>query len=134
MVEDFGDESRLAAVRAVAKVLSEVPGCSVRVRLDIAGAGGGTCRLGVVIVDGRLVELSSGRLTDVDCTVSVAASDACGILGGDVDPSVAYMQGRLKIEGAYEKVLFGLRPMLATQGFAAFAGEVQALFTGQSPC
>ena len=40
-------------------------------------------------------------------------------------------QGRLKIDGAYERVLFGLRPVTAGGAFAAFAAEVRALANGE---
>lgn len=129
-MEDFGSEGWLAGVRAAAEALPAVPGCSVRARLEIAGGPGGPCRLGVVISDGRLVELSPGRLSDPDCTVTCNAADAGGILRGELDPAVAYMQGRLKVDGSYERVLFGLRPALCSVAFRSFAAQVTALTGG----
>ena len=126
-MEDFGSEGWLAAVRAAAEVLPAVPGCNVRARLEVSGGPDGPCRLGVVISDGRLAELSPGRPAEVDCTVSTSVADARAILGGELDPAVAYMQGRLKIDGAYERVLFGLRPLTAGAAFEAFVEEVRAL-------
>ena len=127
---DFGSEGWLAGVRAAAEALPAVPGCSVRARLEVAGGPGGPCRLGVVISDGRLAELSPGRLGDPDCTVSCNAADAGAILRGELDPAVAYMQGRLKVDGSYERVLFGLRPALGSAEFGAFAAQVTALTGG----
>ena len=126
-MEDFGSEGWLAGVRAAAEALPAVPGCSVRARLEVSGGPGGPCRLGVVIDDGRLVELSPGRPAEVDCTVTCGAADARAILRGELDPAVAYMQGRLKIDGAYERVLFGLRPAVGSVAFSAFAERVRAL-------
>ncbi|MCY3662665.1 MAG: SCP2 sterol-binding domain-containing protein [bacterium] len=126
-MEDFGSEGWLAAVRAAAEALPEVLGCSVRARLEISGGPGGPCRLGVVIRDGRLVELSPGRPAESDCTVTCSAADAAAILRGELDPAVAYMQGRLKLEGAYERVLFGLRPVVGSVAFAAFAERVRSV-------
>ena len=117
----------LSAVYAAATRLPEVPGCSVTARVEVSGGAAGTRRFGVVIVDGRLVELSPGRLAEPDCTVSCAAADARDMLGGRLDPAVAYMQGRLKVDGAYERVLFGLRPLLDGEAFGTFAAEVAAL-------
>ncbi|MCY3561023.1 MAG: SCP2 sterol-binding domain-containing protein [bacterium] len=128
--EDFGSEGWLAAVRAAAEVLPAVPGCSVRASVDVAGGPAGPCRLAVVVADGRLAELSRGRLAEADCSVTVGAADAAAILSGDLDPAAAYMQGRLKIDGAYERALFGLRPMAATAAFATFAAEVRARTAG----
>lgn len=123
----FGGEGWLAGVRAAAEALPVVAGCNVRARLEVSGGPDGPCRLGVVVSDGRLVELTPGRPVDVDCTVSTSAADAHGILSGELDPAVAYMQGRLKIDGSYERVLFGLRPVVGGAAFGAFAGEVRAL-------
>ncbi|MXV89848.1 MAG: SCP2 sterol-binding domain-containing protein [Acidimicrobiia bacterium] len=102
----------------------------MRARLEISGGPGGPCRLGVVIRDGRLVELSPGRPAESDCTVTCSAADAAAILRGELDPAVAYMQGRLKLEGAYERVLFGLRPVVGSVAFAAFAESVRACSGG----
>ena len=129
-MEPFLSDGWLSAVRAAADALAEVPGCSVTARVEVSGGSGGTRRFGVVIVDGRLVELSLRRPAEPDCTVSCGAADARDIIGGRLDPAVAYMQGRLKVDGAYERVLFGLRPLLGTGAFAAFAAEVAALTGG----
>lgn len=120
----FGGEGWLAGVRAAAEALPVVAGCNVRARLEVSGGPGGPCRLGVVISDGRLAELSPGRLSDPDCTVSCNAADAGGILRGELDPAVAYMQGRLKIDGSYERALFGLREAVHGEAFEAFAHSV----------
>ena len=117
----------LSAVHAAATRLPEVPGCSVTARVEVSGGAAGTRRFGVVIVDGRLVELSPGRLAEPDCAVSCAAADARDMLAGRLDPAGAYMQGRLKVDGAYERVLFGLRPLLDGEAFGTFAAEVAAL-------
>lgn len=126
-MEPFGGDAWLSAVQAAAAPLPEVRGCSVRARVEVSGGAAGTRRFGVVVVDGRIVELSPGRLAEADCTVSCGAADARDILAGRLDPAVAYMQGRLKIDGAYERVLFGLRPLLGSEAFAAFCTEVRAV-------
>ena len=129
-MEDFGSEGWLAAVRAAAEALPEIPGCSLTARVEVSGGPDGPCRLGVVVRDGRLEELSSGRPAEVDCTVSTNAADARGILSGELDPAVAYMQGRLKIDGSYERVLFGLRSVVGSAEFGGFAARVTALTGG----
>ena len=129
-MEDFGSEGWLAAVRVAAEELPVVPGASVRARLEVSGVPGGPCRLGVVVSDGRLAELVPGRPAEVDCAVSIGVADARGILRGELDAAVAYMQGRLKIDGAYERVLFGLRPLVDSGGFRSFAAQVAAMTGG----
>jgi len=131
-VEDFGSEGWLAGVRAAAEALPEVPGASLTARVEVSGGPGGPCRLGVVIRDGRLVDLTPGRPADADCTVICGAADAGAILRGELDPAVAYMQGRLKLDGSYERVLFGLRAVLHGEAFGAFADSVRAHSGGES--
>ena len=131
-MEDFGSEGWLAGVLAAAEALPAVPGCNLRARLEVSGGPDGPCRLGLVVSDGRLVELGPGRPVEVDCTVSTSANDARAILSGGLDPAVAYMQGRLKIDGFYEQVLFGLRPVLGSGSFGSFAAQVRALTRGDS--
>ena len=130
-MEAFGSDDWLRAVLAAAEALTEVPGCSVTARVEVSGGPDGTWRFGAVVIDGRLAELRSGRPADPDCTVSTSAADALRILSGQLDPAVAYMQGRLKIEGAYERVLFGLRPVAGGEAFGRFAGEVMGLTGGE---
>ena len=126
-MDSFLSDDWLQDVQAAAGALPEVAGCSVAARVEVLGGPGGTRRFGVVVTDGRLVELSPGRLAEADCGVSCAHGDARDILGGRLDPAVAYMQGRLKIDGAYERVLFGLRPVLASEAFGDFFAEVRSL-------
>ena len=126
-VEPFPSDEWLAAVHAASAGLPEVPGCSVTVSVEVSGGPAGRRRFGAVIVDGRLVELSSGRPAGADCAVSCVRDDARRMLSRRLDPAVAYMQGRLKVDGAYERVLFGLRPVLTGEAFSAFAAEVVTL-------
>ena len=126
-MEHFGSEGWLQATRAAAEALPEVPGCSLTARVEVSGGPDGPCRLGVVIRDGRLVELSPGRPAEMDCTVSCSNADARAILNGQLDPAVAYMQGRLKLEGAYERVVFGLRGVVEGEAFTAFAASVMVI-------
>lgn len=129
-MEDFGSEGWLAGVRAAAEALPAVPGASLSARVEISGGPGGPRRLAVVIRDGRLVDLTPGRPAEADCTVTGTAADAAAILRGELDPAVAYMQGRLKLDGTYERALFGLRAMLDGEAFSAFAEAVMAHSSG----
>ena len=131
MEEPFPSDQWLAAAQAAAGALPPVPGCSVTVGVEVSGGPAGRRRFGVTVVDGRLVELSPGRPEGADCEVSCVHDDARSMLNGRLDPAVAYMQGRLKVAGAYERVLFGLRPVLSGDAFGAFAAEVVALGDGE---
>jgi len=55
---------------------------------------------GIVSVDAKQVpNLISNDDIDTDCTMEISASDAMGLLNGDLNPMTAYMMGKLKIKG-----------------------------------
>lgn len=51
---------------------------------------------GVIVVDGASVTTDDG---DADCTISLSMDDMESLMSGDLNPTMAYMQGKLKIEG-----------------------------------
>lgn len=108
----FLSDEWLAALKGAAKDLPSTPGCSLNLKVDVSDGPDGRRRLGVRLVDGQLAEISLGSPVDADCTLTCGYLDAAAIWEGRLDPAVAYMQGKLKLEGAYERALFGLRPML----------------------
>ena len=80
-----------------------------------------------VLRDGKLEELAAGKAADSDCTVSCKVSEALAIVRGEDDAEVAYMQGRLKLEGDYGLLLFGLRDLYAQPQWKEFMAQVRAL-------
>jgi putative sterol carrier protein len=55
---------------------------------------------GVIYVDGASSPNSvSNEDKDADCTIKVALDDFVSMAQGDLDPTVAFMSGKLKVEG-----------------------------------
>ncbi len=51
---------------------------------------------GVVIIDHETVSTDN---QDTDCTISLSKDDLESMIAGDLDPTSAFMQGKLKIDG-----------------------------------
>jgi putative sterol carrier protein len=51
---------------------------------------------GVVVIDGENVSTADAP---ADCTIGVSKSDLEDLLAGDLNPTAAFMQGKLKVSG-----------------------------------
>lgn len=65
------------------------------VRFDIAD-------LGSIRIEGRDVEISDA---EADCTLRADEDTFRGLMSGDVNPTMAFMSGRLKIDGDMSKAM-----------------------------
>jgi len=59
------------------------------VKFDLGGDG-------VIVIDGANV---STRDADADCTIKLSKDDLESLMSGDLNPTAAFMQGKLKVEG-----------------------------------
>jgi putative sterol carrier protein len=99
------------------------------VRVDVADGTDGDAVLVLGFESGRLVEVAAGPGTDADATFSLSGPDARAVLAGDLDLSVAFMQGRLKVSGSMAVVL-DLLALSATDGARESLGRVAGLVEG----
>ncbi|KFB09162.1 SCP2 sterol-binding domain-containing protein [Nitratireductor basaltis] len=51
---------------------------------------------GVIVIDGSKVSQDD---QPADCTISLAKDDLESLVSGDLDPTAAFMQGKLKVDG-----------------------------------
>lgn len=51
---------------------------------------------GVLLIDGATVSTTDGP---ADCTISLSLDDLESLIAGDLNPTTAFMTGKLKIEG-----------------------------------
>lgn len=98
----------------------ERPGVDCSVNYEVTGAPDGKVRYHAVIRDGRLVEMASGKLADADVSIIYKYADARAELSGSQHPDLAYMSGRMKLEGDYARWVYGLRPLLDSAEYDAF--------------
>jgi len=104
MASDTG-EGWTAAVRAELDGLVAPPSLEGTLRVDVTGAPGGDRTAHARFGGGRLTDIGPGAGEGPDATVTLTFEDARAVLGGDLDPSVAFMQGRMKVAGDMGLVL-----------------------------
>lgn len=51
---------------------------------------------GVIVIDGGTVSTADGP---ADCTITLSLDDLEAMIAGDLNPTTAFMTGKLKIEG-----------------------------------
>lgn len=79
--------------------LPSVAGADARVQHVVTGGDDGDVRYVTVVEDGRVVEERLGKDADADLTLTTAWRDAVLVAHGELEPEVAYMQGRTKLAG-----------------------------------
>jgi putative sterol carrier protein len=75
------------------------PGPTATVQVVVTGASDGDAKFHARLDDGVVAEGALGTWPAPDVTLTVSYADASAMAAGELDPSVAFMQGRLKTAG-----------------------------------
>ena len=110
----------------LAQTLPVVPGLSVRLAYVVSGAPSGEVRYFQITENGRVVEQALGDCKDPDFTFTVTWADAVSVQKGELDPNVAFMQGRMKVSGNMNKVL-ALLPTTLSPEYKALQANLAAV-------
>lgn len=105
---------------AAASDWPERPGVDCTANFEVTGAPDGRVRYHAVIRDGRLVEMASDRLADAEVSIIYRYQDACAEVSDGAHPDLAFMSGRMKLEGDYARWIYGLRPLLDSVEYEAY--------------
>jgi hypothetical protein len=65
----------------------------------VPGAPDGDARVVLELSEGVVAAVGTQTRPDVDVSLTLPYADAAAVLDGSLDPSVAFMQGRLKTSG-----------------------------------
>ena len=79
-------------IQAIADQLKpkvESAGFDRSVKFDTGGDG-------VIVIDGATISTTDGP---ADCTIKLAIEDLEALIAGDLNPTMAFMTGKIKIEG-----------------------------------
>jgi hypothetical protein len=115
-VAEWLSEEWLQHVAAEAGARPPIPGANGTVSLAITGKRGGEVSYHWSYRDGIPGEGGVGGVADADLVLTIARGDAEAVASGEVEPSVAYMRGRLKATGS-GGLLLGLLASTATDSY-----------------
>ncbi|HVM05209.1 MAG TPA: SCP2 sterol-binding domain-containing protein [Acidimicrobiales bacterium] len=122
LTQEWHDESR-----RMAEGQPERPGASARMQYVVTGAPGGEdVRYYWVLENGKLLESALGELEDSEITLTQSWTDAVAIQKGELDPSAAFMQGRIKVTGNMAK-LMSLLPITGSPEYKALQEEIRQI-------
>ena len=113
------------AQRSLGAGLPERPGASARLQVVVTGAPSGEVHYVQHLDDGRIVACALGDDPEADVTLTQTYADALLILQGELDPSAAFMQGRVKVAGNMGR-LMGVLPVLQSHEHHALTASLAA--------
>lgn len=115
----FLSEEWLAELATVSAGLPEQSGVDGTVRFVVTSTPLGRVEFSVVVADGTVADVVPGKPGDSDVTVTWKYPEAVAWVRGELDPDVAFMTGRCKVEGDYEAYVYGMRPVFAGGSWAS---------------
>ena len=92
-VKDVFEKSMPERLRNKPDVVSKI---NAVYQFHISGPSGGSWAVDCTKPGG---EITSGQATGAKCTVSCSDADFLGIVNGKLNPQMAFMSGKLKIQG-----------------------------------
>jgi len=128
-VTAFLTEDWLTEAAAAFTVLPDRPGIDADVQYVVSGAPGGKVQVRATVRSGRITELAVGKHDDPDCTVTLSYADAVALFLGELGPEVAFMSGRVKIEGDHRIWLLDMRPIRSDDAMGAALNALRAMST-----
>ena len=120
----FLSEDWLANLADGAAGLPEQPGVDGVVRFVVTSTPHGKVQFRLVVSDGRVVEMLVGRDGEAEATVTWKYADAVAQFSGDLNADVAFMTGRCKVEDAYARYVFDLRPVFGSPEWSVLLSDL----------
>ena len=120
----FLSEEWLASLADGAAGLPEQPGVDGVVRCVVTSTPHSKVQFRLVVSNGRVSEVLVGRDGEAGATVTWKYADAVAQFKGELDPDVAYMTGRCKVEDAYARYIFDLRTVFGSPAWADLLADL----------
>ena len=104
----------------------ERPGLSGTVECELTGGPQRSVPCHFVVESGHPANAAAGRAEAPDLSLTVSWEDGAALVTGALDPSVAFMQGRLKVGGSMDLWL-GLLPVTSSEPYREFCRRLAAV-------
>jgi putative sterol carrier protein len=114
-----------AMTLALAEELPTRDGVSIRLAFVVSGAPGGDRKYYQIVENGKLIDQRNGVISDSEVLMTVTWADSIAMQSGELDPTVAMMQGRAKIAGNMGRVMAVL-PLATSAEYASVQQKVAA--------
>ncbi|MGH2477937.1 MAG: SCP2 sterol-binding domain-containing protein [Candidatus Limnocylindrales bacterium] len=112
----------LALARELFGNVAPCPGATAQVQRVVTGAPDGDVVFTLAFEDGRLVDAALAKgsepVPDAELTITTTYDDTLAVASGDLDLSVAVMQGRAKVAGSIGALL-AILPVTRSRDFRA---------------
>lgn len=129
MTEVFLSTPWLEALRAHGADLPEVDGVDIVIQHEITGAPDGKIRFYLEWVAGQLAAAEFGKHDDPDVVLQAKAPEALKAIRGEMSLDVGYMQGRLKVDGDYRRLLIDFRDWRTSEPYMKLWATMAELTT-----
>lgn len=91
--------------RKLAESQPERPGASARMQYVVTGGPEGDIKYYWILEEGKLVDSRLGEIDDADFTLTLSYADSVAIQKGELDPTTAFMQGRIRVTGNMDELM-----------------------------
>lgn len=109
--------------------LPSLAGVTATIRCEVAGGPDGDTSCRWAITDGRLSAGAEDETGPADVVLTMESNVAASIRRGELDPNVAFMQGRMKAAGSME-VLMAVLPAARSTEY----GDLLARIASSAEC
>ena len=127
MGETFLGQGWVAALAEKGAALPKADGVDLVVQHEVSGAPDGKVRFFIEYRDGQIKDAALGKHPAPDILIEAKAPEVIKILRGETSSDVAYMQGRLKVDGDYKRFLIDLRDWRASQAYVGMWADMAEL-------
>lgn len=125
-MSEFLTEEWFGEMMELAKPLPKLAGADLKIGFEINKLpknhelSGKVVRCYIEIASGQLKKFSMGKSKEAEVSVRSEYKYILAVMKRELEAEVGYMQGVIKLDDAYEKVIFGLRDFWQSKAWLSF--------------